>query len=120
MTLPRRLAALGAMALLAMPRQAQAHAILLSATPADGATVPAGPVVLALRFNSRIDHARSSLSVLAADGTTQRLPILPDSPPDMIQAATNLRPGTQRIRWQVLAIDGHITRGEFHLSVQDK
>jgi len=31
--------------------------------------------------------------------------------------AKGLRPGTYRLRWQVLASDGHITRGEIPFTV---
>jgi hypothetical protein len=37
---------------------------------------------------------------------------------DILSAkASNLPPGDYRLRWQVLASDGHITRGEIPFSV---
>ena len=40
------------------------------------------------------------------------------SAPDTLDSkATGLKPGAYRIRWQVLAPDGHITRGEVPFSV---
>ena len=45
---------------------AQAHAVLVDSQPAAAATVPAGMVALRLRYNSRIDRARSRISLLHA------------------------------------------------------
>ena len=38
-------------------------------------------------------------------------------PPDIIDAHLDLTPGAYIIRWQVLAVDGHITRGDVPLTV---
>ena len=47
-----------------MPSLAQAHAILEQSTPAAGASVRSGPLDLRLRYNSRIDRARSRLTLI--------------------------------------------------------
>ena len=99
------------------PGRATAHAILLDSEPAARATVPPGPIGIRLRFNSRIDHARSRLALRS--GQTERvLSIDPASPADVMAAASDLQPGDCVLRWQVLAVDGHITRGEVPLTVQ--
>jgi copper resistance protein C len=49
------------------PLPASAHAIVVSASPTDGAALASGDTPLVLRFNSRIDHERSRLSPIAAD-----------------------------------------------------
>lgn len=116
---PRRLAALailGWAALIHPP--ALAHAIILDATPQVGAVVHGTSVDIRLRFNSRIDHARSRLSLIDAGGATSVIAITPDTAPDVIVAsATIAGPGTYRLRWQVLALDGHITRGDIPFTV---
>ena len=99
------------------PFAAQAHAILEQSTPAAGASVRAGPVDLQLRYNSRIDRTRSRLTLLRPDHSKDTLPIASDGPPDIINAHTQLSPGQYVIRWQVLAIDGHITRGDVPITV---
>jgi len=71
-----------------------------------------------LRFNVRIDAARSRLTLIDADGASQTLEIERQEGPDTLSAeAKGLRPGTYRLRWQVLASDGHITRGEIPFTV---
>ncbi len=94
------------------PGIASAHAILVQSTPEPDASIGPGPTELVLRFNSRIDHARSRLTLIRPDKSHLNVPIAPDMPPDIIAAHLDLPAGTYVIRWQVLATDGHITRGD--------
>ena len=103
--------------LLAMPLAARAHAILVDSKPAAHAAVPPGPEAIWLRFNSRIDRERSRLVLVGPDSSEARLAIGADGPPDVMTAAGDLRPGDYTVRWQVLAVDGHITRGEVPFTV---
>lgn len=96
---------------------AWAHAILIESTPAVHGSIPAGHEALALRFNSRIDRGRSSLTLVAPDGSVSRLPIAETGPADTMPSAADLQPGAYILRWQVLAVDGHITRGDVPFSV---
>lgn len=97
---------------------ALAHAVLLESSPALKSSVTGPDVPLKLRFNVRIDSARSRLTLVRPDGSSQALEISKQAPPDTLSAnATGLMPGVYRLRWQVLAADGHITRGEIPFSV---
>ena len=101
-----------------MATSAVAHAVLLESTPALRSSVAGPDVPLKLRFNVRIDPVRSRLTLVLPDGSSQTLEISPPSPPDTISAqAKGLHPGEYRLRWQVLASDGHITRGEIPFTV---
>jgi len=97
----------------------QAHAIIESVTPAAGATVSGPDVDFLLRFNSRLDHKRSRLSLRGPDRASRPLPvILPAADPAALSArATGLTPGAWVLHWQVLAVDGHMTRGDIPFSV---
>jgi methionine-rich copper-binding protein CopC len=100
-------------------RQATAHALVVEASPAIDSSVAGPGVDIALRFNSRLDHRRSLLTLIGPDGAEHRLALSQDSAPDVLQAkASELAPGAYKLRWQVLAIDGHITRGDipFHVT----
>jgi methionine-rich copper-binding protein CopC len=108
---------LGLAALLPPPRAAEAHAILEASEPANGAQVPAGPVTLRLRYNSRVDRGRSGLTLTRPDHTKLALPIDPQGPPDIVTSTVTLTPGAYVVRWQVLAVDGHITRGDVAFTV---
>jgi methionine-rich copper-binding protein CopC len=109
--------ALIAVLLAASPLPAAAHAILIDSQPASGATIAPGPTRLVLRFNSRIDQGRSRLELRRGGAKPAPLRLAP-SGPDTLQADATLAPGAWTVRWQVLAIDGHITRGDVPLTVQ--
>lgn len=95
-----------------------AHAVLLESSPALKSSISGPDVPLRLRFNVRVDAARSRLTLVDPDGSLQTLQISRQDPPNMLSAqARGLRPGVYRLRWQVLASDGHITRGEISFTV---
>ncbi len=97
---------------------AGAHAVLLESTPPLKSAVSGPDVPIKLRFNVRIDVLRSRLTLIHPDGSTQPLEINKQTPPDTLSAeATGLNAGVYRLRWQVLASDGHITRGEIPFTV---
>jgi copper resistance protein C len=97
---------------------ARAHAIVVSSQPAAGAVVPGKTVAVLVRFNSRIDPVRSRLLLVRADGTSTTLELADAQTPDTLAATVGeLAPGAYRLRWQVLAIDGHITRGDIPFTV---
>ena len=95
-----------------------AHAVLLESTPSLKSSVAGPNVPIKLRFNVRIDAGRSRLTLVGPAGFTQVLEISKASPADALVAnAGGLLPGEYRLRWQVLASDGHITRGEIPFAV---
>jgi methionine-rich copper-binding protein CopC len=97
---------------------AAAHAVLLESSPALKSAVSGPNIPIKLRFNVRIDALRSRLTLIHPDGSSQSLEISKQTPADSLLAeATGLAPGEYRLRWQVLASDGHITRGEIPFTV---
>lgn len=106
--------------ILALARPAHAHAILVESSPAIGAVVSGGQVGLRLRFNSRIDRARSRLTLMRDGRSLAVLPITNAGSDDLLLSSTTLQPGAYVVRWQVLAIDGHITRGDVAFTVEAK
>jgi len=97
--------------LLGTARLAAAHAILMDGYPEPNGTMPAGAASIRLRFNSRIDIARSRLTLVTSDGVEHSLLPHKGPTPDIMEAETTIQAGTGQLHWQVLAIDGHITRG---------
>jgi methionine-rich copper-binding protein CopC len=106
-------------AMFPMAHSAIAHAILLESSPAANAAVAGPSVPIKLRFNVRIDATRSRLTLVKPDASTQLLAISKDAATadTLTSQAQALNPGEYRIRWQVLASDGHITRGEIPFQV---
>jgi methionine-rich copper-binding protein CopC len=90
----------------------------MKSEPATGASVAAGDVDMSFRYNSRIDRARSRLTLTSPDHSQSVLKITPSGPPDLLETSMKLTaPGAYVVRWQVLAIDGHITRGDVPFTV---
>jgi hypothetical protein len=117
---PRRLAAVGLLAgvLAAWQHPALAHAIIIDSTPTVNGGVAGPDVAVRLRFNSRIDQKRSRLTLIGPGETATPLAVAPDDAPDMlISQAAGVASGQYRLRWQVLAVDGHITRGDIPFTV---
>jgi methionine-rich copper-binding protein CopC len=97
---------------------AESHAILKESRPAANSQVAGPDVPIILKYNVRIDAKLSKLQLLNPDNSTTNLKIEAPTSPDTLNAtATGLKPGAYRIRWQVLAPDGHITRGEIPFTV---
>ncbi len=96
---------------------ARAHAILVDSTPAVHGSIAAGHEAMTLKFNSRIDRERSRLILIAPGKDPARLSIGADGPADIMTSVADLPPGAYTIRWQVLAVDGHITRGDVPFTV---
>jgi hypothetical protein len=100
------------------PIGALAHAVVVKAQPALDQQVPAGPLDVRLEFNSRIDKERSRLQLTLPDGTRTDVPIVPEGEPNVLTAQVPaLAVGAYTLRWQVLAVDGHITRGDIPFTV---
>jgi methionine-rich copper-binding protein CopC len=107
-----------ALALIFAPFAAEAHAIIIASVPAPKAVVPGPDVDVKLDFNSRIDKARSKVELVGPDKAAQRLPVAEDGPAGTLAGkATGLVPGAWRLHWQVLSVDGHITRGDIPFTV---
>jgi methionine-rich copper-binding protein CopC len=120
MIFAQRIAHLALIAAALAPLPAYSHAILLDSDPAVLAQIPPGPVMFRLHYNSRIDHARSRLTLIAPDRSETRLAIADASAPDGLTTSIDATPGSWVIRWQVLALDGHITRGDVPFAVAAK
>ena len=102
------------------PGIARAHAIVMAAQPAMDSTVVAGELEIRLDFNSRIDQKRSRLSLQRPDGSEIAVALAPADPSGVLAGRAQVAgEGRWKLRWQVLSLDGHITRGEVSFSVRD-
>ena len=98
--------------LLTAGRLIEGHAILKESSPAANATVVGPDVPITLKYNVRVDSARSKIQLSHPDDSVTDLPLSKQVSPDTLSSkATGLTPGTYKLQWQVLAPDGHITRG---------
>jgi methionine-rich copper-binding protein CopC len=110
--------ALAALIFIFLVLRLEGHAILLSAAPASNEIVYGATVHIRLRFSSRIDVKRSRL-ILFLPGGSERVLTAEEAQPGTLKSdVTQLAPGRYLLRWQVLAEDGHITRGEVPFRAQ--
>src|SRR5271156_577717 len=105
--------------LLFTPRAALAHAVLVSSQPAVNSTVLGPEVAVLLKYNSRVDMEHSTLTLLEPDGKVEKVTIASEPAPGLLSAKlSGLVKGAYVLRWQVLAADGHITRGKVPFQVE--
>ncbi len=84
-------------------------------------SVEQGRLDIRLEFNSRIDAQRSRMSLRQPDGTEAAVEVAPSGEPNVLAAhAETAMAGRWKLTWQVLSVDGHITRGEVNFSVRDR
>lgn len=105
--------------LLLFPGTAFAHATLLEATPADGATVEGTPTEISAKFDEPLETDGSTFSVRNAAG--ERLAvgrIDPDDPTRLvIDPVPELAPGEYEVRWRAATADGHAENDTWSFTV---
>jgi len=108
-----------ALGVAAVPVTASAHAVVLSSQPAANAVVAPGTLRVRLQFTSRIDPARSRLALVGPDGKAAPIAITtPDAPGELAGQSRVAAPGRWQLQWQVLSLDGHVTRGDIPFDVR--
>jgi methionine-rich copper-binding protein CopC len=117
----RTVAALtAALGLLAAASQADAHARLVSATPAANSTGTA-PKQVALHFSETLVPRFSGFELMKADGgTVTVVTSVPATDRKTVVGVVSgaLAPGTYMVMWHVAAADdGHRTKGDFSFTV---
>jgi len=102
------------------PKPAWAHAELIASRPAANSAVKGPAIAIMLRYNSRVDPVRSTLTLVTPNGTIRKVAIKGKSAPNVLSATVPglALKGTYVLRWQALAGDGHITRGEVPFRVE--
>jgi hypothetical protein len=93
---------------------------VVDSAPPAGATLAAPPPRIVVRFNSRVDPERSRLTLIGP-GAAAPLSLAPEPLADATRIEAPcppLPPGAWRLRWQVLAVDGHITRGDIPFTIR--
>jgi methionine-rich copper-binding protein CopC len=107
-----------AFVLLAGSPAAFAHAMLVHSSPVDQSVVRNHQVDIALDYDSRIEASRCTVKLTDAAGKPVALQMEHSTKPSELNAvAHGLANGKYQIHWQVLASDGHITRGDVSFTV---
>ena len=99
---------------------ASGHAFLELAEPRVGSTVKTAPDQVRVWFTERLEPAFSTLEVVNERGErVDRGPAQVDeTSPAMLQVPLKpIEPGTYRVKWRVLSVDTHVTKGDFTFRV---
>ena len=91
---------------------ARAHAVLVDSTPPAEAEVVGSKVEFHLRYNSRIDAKRSRLSLKGPSGAKTLPPQQGANEAEIVARIEGLAPGRYTLFWDVLSVDGHVSRGQ--------
>jgi copper transport protein len=98
---------------------ASAHAELVSASPAPGASVTQAPAVV-VRFSEALNPSLSTITVTgtAGDATSGPTAVLPGNGRVMRRPLALLRPGRYVVRWtSVSSDDGHTLSGSYGFAI---
>lgn len=94
-----------------------AHAVVTGSTPAANAKISGENLAIEIRFNSRIDGARSSLKLYGSDGGAILIEGVEAAEDALKGNVRKLAPGAYRLHWQALSPDGHISQGDIPFAV---
>jgi copper transport protein len=115
--------AIAALALLALPSGASAHAVLEETSPERGAIVESAPAEVALRFNEPIEASFGAIRVFDAAGEQVETGELtrPEGSSEAIAVALpeDLPDGTYTATYRVVSADSHPISGGFVFTVGD-
>src|SRR5207249_6793333 len=99
--------------LVATPKTAQGHALVLASDPADGALLDAPPDHVTLTFTEPPDPGLSSVRVLTSSGQAIVTDLPAPSGPDQLRVSLpRLGQGVYTVSWRTVSqADGHVTGG---------
>lgn len=111
---------IAALALLAVPASAGAHAALESATPASGTTLKAAPRALKLVFDEEVVPQLARVTVVGKRG--RQLAGSPNVAGSVVSVPLRSgQSGSYTVRWRMVAADdGHATEGAYSYGVGTK
>jgi hypothetical protein len=103
MTTPRAILFVLAVGLTLGVETALAHAIVVASTPLAHQTISQSELMVEIRFNSRVDPARSRLTLVRPNSASVILPLMGSGPSETLKAsASGLENGRYRLMWQTL------------------
>ena len=100
--------------------KAAAHAVVQRAEPTAESTVQTSPTQVRLWFSERLEPGLSSVRVVNERGEqvdTGDAKVEPAEPNQLHVSLSSLSPGTYKVLWRVMSVDGHATRGSFTFRV---
>jgi copper resistance protein C len=102
------------------PDLAAAHAVLVDSQPAPKAEISGSQVAIALHYNSRVDAKRSRLALKGPAGLKVLDIRQGKTEADLVADIAALAPGRYVLHWDVLSVDGHVSRGQVPFTVTER
>ncbi len=94
------------------------HGVLIESSPSHGAVLKESPPIVALRFNASLEPSITRLTLVDLKKHTRALTITDESTVERIVATVPpLPPGVYRVKYTVLATDGHVTEGSIRFTI---
>ena len=113
------LAFIASLSVLALAGQAQAHARLVSSSPAAGAAVSRSPAMIDVQFSERLEPKFSGFEITQGGTKVDVGPVGLDGPKGlMAMPKTPLGAGAYVLHWHAVGADGHRTEGGVAFSVR--
>ncbi len=104
-----------------LPGHAYAHASLYRAVPSDGQVVTPAPTSIKLVFDRPIEASFSLVRVVDRSGSQVddgKPKVRSDDPKTLEVGLSSLSPGTYKVIWKIVALDGHRTSGGYSFTVK--
>jgi copper resistance protein C len=104
-----------------VPHECQAHAALVKSDPGRRAMLASSPVKIRLWFNEKLEPAYSRVRLL--DGgdsviTTDAAVVDVENPKLISLPIPALKPGSYRVKYRVLSLDGHVVESNFSFTIR--
>ncbi len=110
-------AAAAAAVLALLAGRAEAHAHLVTSSPAAGATVPA-PRKIELTFSERLEPKFSGAALSKAGGAPAPATAKVAGKSIVATPSAPLAPGAYQVKWRVVSADGHRVTGGYAFTVR--
>ncbi|SES99981.1 hypothetical protein SAMN05216326_1095 [Nitrosomonas marina] len=99
-----------------------AHASLVKSDPPRRASLSESPAHVQLWFNEEIEAAYASVQVLDADEKNVAVAepeAVPDDAKSVVLALPALTPGSYKVQFRVLSIDGHVVESSYGFRIKN-
>ncbi|MCP5274787.1 MAG: copper resistance protein CopC [Burkholderiales bacterium] len=99
-----------------------AHASLVKSDPPRRASLSESPSQIQLWFNEEIETAYALVEVLDSDGNTVSVDepsAVADDPKSVVLAMPALKPGSYKVQFRVLSVDGHVVESNYSFRIKN-
>ena len=94
------------------------HGVLIESFPSHGAILQESPATISLRFNAALEASITRITLVDLKRQSQALHVTDGSTLEQVVVSVPpLVPGVYNVNYQVLATDGHVTKGSIRFTI---